>query len=56
MHFASQRRRHRLSVRPARRWTPEEDHLLRTLPPKEVARRTWRSLQAVYARRHRLGL
>src|SRR4051794_13319235 len=30
------------------RWTPGEDYLLRTLPPKEVARRTGRSLKAVY--------
>lgn len=35
-------------------WTPEEDELVQTLPAKEVARRTGRSLQGVYARRSRL--
>jgi hypothetical protein len=37
-------------------WTPEEDELLRTLPPAEVARRTGRTLLAVYVRCHELGL
>jgi hypothetical protein len=32
-------------------WSPEDDELVRTLPVKEVARRTGRSLQAVYKRR-----
>jgi hypothetical protein len=32
-------------------WTQEDDELVRTLPVREVARRTGRSLQAVYARR-----
>jgi hypothetical protein len=41
---------------PLRAWTPEEDELVRTLPPKEVVRRTGRTNWAVYALRHRLGL
>jgi hypothetical protein len=39
-----------------RPWTKAEDALLARLPVAEVARRTGRSLQAVYARRHDLGL
>ena len=39
-----------------RPWTPEEDELLRALPPAEVAGRTGRSLSSVYARRNGLGL
>jgi hypothetical protein len=35
-------------------WAPWEDELLRTLPPKEVARRTGRPIWAVYGRRFRL--
>jgi hypothetical protein len=35
-----------------RLWTPEEDDLVRALPPREAARRTGRSLKAVYDRRH----
>jgi hypothetical protein len=37
-------------------WTPEEDHLLATLPAGEVAELTGRSLKAVYSRRVRLGM
>jgi hypothetical protein len=37
-------------------WTPEEDELLRTLPAAEAARRTGRSLPAVYSRRRRMGM
>ncbi len=37
-------------------WTPEDDELVRTLPAEEAARRTGRSLIAVYMRRHRLGV
>jgi hypothetical protein len=33
-------------------WTAAEDQLVRTLPPAEAARRTGRTLLAVYARRH----
>jgi hypothetical protein len=39
-----------------RPWTPREDELLRTLPPAEAARRTGRTLLAVYVRCHELGL
>jgi hypothetical protein len=35
----------------ARAWTAEEDEAVRTLPPREVVRRTGRSLDAVYWRR-----
>jgi hypothetical protein len=45
--------------RPRRRsqpWTAEEEALVRTLPPAEAARRTGRSLEAVYVRRYRLGI
>jgi hypothetical protein len=37
-------------------WTPGEDELVRTLPPAEAARRTGRSLLAVYARCNELGV
>jgi hypothetical protein len=37
-------------------WTSEEDELVRTLPPAEVAQRTGRSLGAVYDRRRTLRL
>jgi hypothetical protein len=37
-------------------WTPEEDELLKTLPEEEVARRTGRTLKAIYTRRQRLGM
>jgi hypothetical protein len=39
-----------------RPWTPEEDELMRVLSPPEVARRTGRTLPAVYSRRRRLEL
>jgi hypothetical protein len=39
-----------------RPWTKAEDAMLVRLPAAEVARRTGRSLQAVYTRRHDLGL
>jgi hypothetical protein len=35
-------------------WTDIEDGLVRTLPPAEAARRTGRTVQAVYARRSAL--
>jgi hypothetical protein len=35
-------------------WTPEEEELVRTLPAEEAAKRTGRSLSAVYTRRNRL--
>jgi hypothetical protein len=37
-------------------WTPEEEELVRNLPPKQAAGRTGRSLAAVYHRRRRLGM
>jgi hypothetical protein len=37
-------------------WTAAEDELVRTLPGKEVARMTGRTLTAVYSRRLVLGL
>jgi hypothetical protein len=36
-------------------WTPEEDEMVRTLSAREAARRTGRSLGAVYARLTRLA-
>lgn len=37
-------------------WTEDEDELVRTLPPPEVAARTGRTLSAVFHRRQRLGV
>jgi hypothetical protein len=37
-------------------WTPEEDGVVRALPPGEAARRTGRTIAAVYQRRRVLGL
>jgi len=37
-------------------WTEREDELVRTLPAKEVAKRTGRTLQAVWSRRRELRL
>ena len=37
-------------------WTAPEDELVRTLPPEEAARRTGRTLSAVYTRRRTLGV
>jgi len=39
-----------------RLWTPEADELVRTLPAAEAARRTGRTLKAVWARRRELGM
>jgi hypothetical protein len=39
-----------------RLWTAGEDEAVRTLPPKEAARRTGRTLEAVYSRRAALGV
>ena len=36
-------------------WTDGEDELVRALPPADAARRTGRTLAAVYARRFALG-
>jgi hypothetical protein len=37
-------------------WSPEEDELVRALSVEEAARRIGRTVTAVFARRHRLGL
>jgi len=37
-------------------WKPSQDRLVRTLPPAEAARRTGRTLRAVYHRRCELGI
>jgi hypothetical protein len=37
-------------------WTAKEDELLKTLPAEEVAKKTGRSLKAIYTRRPRLGM
>jgi hypothetical protein len=37
-------------------WTPEDDALVRTLPPAEATRRTGRTIAAVYERRRGLGV
>ena len=37
-------------------WTAAEDRLVRTLPPAQAAARTGRTMDAVYRRRHHLGL
>jgi hypothetical protein len=52
----SQKRRWREGPLAARLWKAREDELVKTLSPAEAARRTGRSLRAVYARRLRLGL
>jgi hypothetical protein len=51
-----QRRGKKRRAAPRRPWTPEENQLVRTLPPSEVARRTGRSYLAVYMRRRELGV
>jgi hypothetical protein len=49
--------RHRRPGQTAYRpWTPGEDKLVRTLPPAEAARRTGRSVRAVYQGRFALGV
>jgi hypothetical protein len=37
-------------------WSAREERLLRTLPPEEVAKRTRRTIEAVYCRRKKLGV
>jgi hypothetical protein len=37
-------------------WTAKEDELVRTLPVREAAERTGRTLRAVYKRRSQLGV
>src|SRR5262245_51463899 len=43
--------------RPAYRyWTPAEDSLVRSLPPRAAARKIGRPLRAIYHRRFKIGL
>jgi predicted DNA-binding transcriptional regulator AlpA len=42
----------RPATSPGQMWTAEEDALVVALPPREVAERTGRSMNAVWARRH----
>jgi hypothetical protein len=53
---AAQRRREARPLKAGRPWSEEEDGLVRTLPVKEVAERTGRTLGAVYDRRRALGM
>jgi hypothetical protein len=53
---AANRRNGNRPPKDGRAWTPAEDRLLRRLPAAEVAKRTGRTLGAVYLRRHKLGL
>jgi hypothetical protein len=48
--------RHRGPRHGRRHWTPEDDALVRALPPAEAARRAGRTLAAVYERRRDLGV
>jgi hypothetical protein len=41
---------------PGRRWSAQEDKLVRALTPQEAAKRTGRSVQAVWSRRAKLGV
>jgi hypothetical protein len=41
---------------PGRPWTPDEDALLWTLDAQEAARRTGRTVTAIWARRRKLGI
>jgi hypothetical protein len=53
---AAHRRRGTRPPKAGRPWTAEEEALVRQLPPAEVARRTGRTLKAVYAWRRVLGV
>jgi hypothetical protein len=53
---AAHKRRGTRPPKAGRPWTPEEDDLVRTLPAAEVARRTGRTLLAVWSRRRELEL
>ena len=60
-HTAESRRKmseahRRLWKRTPEAWTKVEDAWLRRLPAPEAARRTGRSLTAIYKRRHELGV
>jgi hypothetical protein len=41
---------------PGRRWSAAEDELVRTMTPQEAARRTGRTVVAVWSRRAKLGV
>jgi hypothetical protein len=53
---ATHRRRGTRPPKAGRPWTPREDELVRTLRPPEAARRTGRTLAAVWSRRRLLAL
>lgn len=53
---AAQKRRGAWPPAPGKAWSAAEDELVRTLPAAEVAKRTKRTLSAVYARRRKFGL
>jgi hypothetical protein len=53
---AAHKRRSTRAPKTGRPWTAEEEALLRRLPPAEGARRTGRTLKAVYAWRRILGV
>jgi len=53
---AAHKRRGTRPPKAGRPWTAQEDELVRTLPPAEVARRTLRTMPAVYSRRTTLEL
>jgi hypothetical protein len=50
------RRRGTGGANPGRPWTPEEDALVWSLDAQEAARRTGRTVKAVWARRRKLGV
>jgi hypothetical protein len=52
----AQQRRGARPPKAGRPWTAEEGELMRSLPAREVAERTGRTLTAVYSRRDALGL
>ena len=53
---AAHKRRGTRPPKAGRPWTAEEEALVRQLAPAEVARRTGRTLKAVYAWRRVLGV
>ena len=52
----SHRKRGTRPPKAGRPWTAREEKLLRSLPPAEVAKRTKRTIKAVWSRRQELGL
>jgi len=53
---AAHRRRGTRPPKAGRAWTAKEDRLVRTLPPRQVAKLVDRTMQAVYTRRNKLGI